>query len=50
MNKLYRILFLCGTLFAAAACSETEVDETADLSLDRTTLSANKRGLTYAHA
>ncbi len=47
MNKLYRILFLCGTLFAAAACSETEVDETADLSLDRTTLSANKRGLTY---
>ena len=47
MNKLHRILFLCGTLFAAAACSETEVDETADLSLDRTTLSANKRGLTY---
>ncbi len=47
MNKLYRILFLCGALLAAAACSDAKVDESADLTLDRTTLSANKRGLTY---
>ena len=47
MNKSYRILLLCGWLLSAAACSDPEVDETADLTLDKTTLSANKRGLTY---
>lgn len=43
MNRLWLALVV---VLSAAACSSSEVDD-ADISLDRTSVSANKRGLTY---